>query len=112
MTRKGVSRSTDVVLPMPAGPKGLKSRPQGEMDGPMIKIKHILKIRVVCRNIGSVGEDMASPLLVGLGSRADNAGGRLVCTYPVWNLSPIDGCHIQISKTTVTGLHSALPREW
>ena len=61
-------RKVNVVLPMPAGPKGLKSRPQGEMDGPMIRIKHILKIRVVCRNVGSVGEDMVSRPLVKLGS--------------------------------------------
>lgn len=53
-------RKVNVVLPMPVGNKGLKTRPQGEMDGPMLRIRHALKIRVVCRNVGSHGEDMVS----------------------------------------------------
>jgi hypothetical protein len=53
-------RKVNVVLPMPVGNKGLKTRPQGEMDGPMVRIRHALKIRVVCRNVGSNNEDMVS----------------------------------------------------
>jgi hypothetical protein len=53
-------RKVNVVLPMPVGNKGLKTRPQGEMDGPMARIRHALKIRVVCRNVGSNNEDMVS----------------------------------------------------
>jgi hypothetical protein len=55
-------RKVNVVLPMPVGNKGLKTRPQGEMDGPMVRIRHALKIRVVCRNVGSNNEDMVSLL--------------------------------------------------
>jgi hypothetical protein len=51
-------RKVNVVLPMPVGNKGIKTRPQGEMDGPMLRIRHALKIRVVCRNVGSNNEDM------------------------------------------------------
>ncbi|OCF40063.1 hypothetical protein I317_06138 [Kwoniella heveanensis CBS 569] len=51
-------RKVNVVLPMPADiGKGLSSRPQPEMDGPFLKIKHSLKIRVVCRNIDGGKED-------------------------------------------------------
>jgi hypothetical protein len=53
-------RKVNVVLPMPSGSKGLRTRPQSEMDGPMLRIKHALKIRMVCRNVGSSGEDMVS----------------------------------------------------
>lgn len=53
-------RKVNVVLPMPVGNKGMKTRPQGEMDGPMLRIRHALKIRVVCRNVGANNEDMAS----------------------------------------------------
>lgn len=53
-------RKVNVVLPMPVGNKGIKTRPQGEMDGPMVRIRHALKIRVVCRNVGSNNEDMVS----------------------------------------------------
>ncbi|WVQ93510.1 hypothetical protein IAU59_000584 [Kwoniella sp. CBS 9459] len=51
-------RKVNVVLPMPAAlGKGPSSRPQPEMDGPFLKIKHSLKIRVVCRNIEGGKED-------------------------------------------------------
>jgi hypothetical protein len=52
-------RKVNVVLPMPQGGKGSKVRPQSEMDGPMVRIKHALKIKVVCRNVGS-SEDTVS----------------------------------------------------
>jgi len=53
-------RKVNVVLPMPVGSKGLKTRPQAEMDGPMVRVRHALKIRVVCRNVGSNNQDMVS----------------------------------------------------
>ena len=53
-------RKVNVVLPMPVGKKGLKTRPQAEMDGPMVRVRHVLKIRVVCRNVGSNNQDMVS----------------------------------------------------
>lgn len=56
-------RKVNVVLPMPVGNKGLKTRPQAEMDGPMVRVRHALKIRVVCRNVGSNNQDMVSLLL-------------------------------------------------
>ncbi|WVQ78789.1 hypothetical protein IAT38_000880 [Cryptococcus sp. DSM 104549] len=46
----------NVVLPMPADSgKGHNSKPQPEMDGPFLRIKHSLKIRVVCKSAN--GED-------------------------------------------------------
>ncbi|WWC88092.1 uncharacterized protein L201_002996 [Kwoniella dendrophila CBS 6074] len=47
-------RKINVVLPMPSTSDLVKnpssSRPQSEMDSPFLRIRHDLKIRVVCRN--------------------------------------------------------------
>jgi hypothetical protein len=75
-------RKINVVLPMPASANGFKSRPQSEMDGPMLRIKHILKIRVVCRNVGSSGEDMVCPLL-GLVSLLYTDNQAVVLSVPI-----------------------------
>lgn len=40
-------RKVNVVLPMPAG---VSNRPQAELDGPFLRIRHSLKIRMVCRD--------------------------------------------------------------
>ncbi|WRT65772.1 uncharacterized protein IL334_002721 [Kwoniella shivajii] len=50
-------RKVNVVLPMPADTgKGRITRPQPEMDGPFLRIRHDLKIRVVCRNANGGGD--------------------------------------------------------
>ncbi|WVQ65031.1 uncharacterized protein L199_003201 [Kwoniella botswanensis] len=48
-------RKVNVILPMPSleSGKGLSTRPQPELDGPFLRIRHDLKIRVVCRSPGS-----------------------------------------------------------
>ncbi|WVN90688.1 uncharacterized protein L203_105930 [Cryptococcus depauperatus CBS 7841] len=48
-------RKVNVVLPMPAelAGKGMHSRPRPEFNGPFARIKHSLKIRVVCHSLGS-----------------------------------------------------------
>nr|XP_019050465.1 hypothetical protein I302_00899 [Kwoniella bestiolae CBS 10118]OCF29395.1 hypothetical protein I302_00899 [Kwoniella bestiolae CBS 10118] len=48
-------RKVNVILPMPSLESGKSSstRPQPELDGPFLKIRHDLKIRVVCRSPGS-----------------------------------------------------------
>ncbi|WWC60381.1 uncharacterized protein I303_102953 [Kwoniella dejecticola CBS 10117] len=45
-------RKVNIVLPMPSldSGKGLNTRPQPEMDGPFLRVRHDLKIRVVCKN--------------------------------------------------------------
>jgi hypothetical protein len=47
-------RKVNVVLPMPAADgKGNLNRPQSELDSPFLRIRHNLKIKMVCRNTGS-----------------------------------------------------------
>lgn len=56
-------RKVNIVLPMPHPTRKSSAtcRPRGEYDSPMLKVKHSLAIRVVCRNVGNEGEDIVSP---------------------------------------------------
>ncbi|ORX35217.1 hypothetical protein BD324DRAFT_631851 [Kockovaella imperatae] len=50
-------RKINIVLPMPAESRSSKStRPKADHDGPFMRIKHSLKIRVVCKNVDSDGK--------------------------------------------------------
>lgn len=53
-------RKVNVVLPMPTEAGEMGSKPQPEINSPFLRIKHALKIRVVCRNAGN-SEDAVSP---------------------------------------------------
>lgn len=54
-------RKVNIVLPMPHGRKGSPTcRPKSEYDSPMLRVKHALNIRVVCKNVGNEGEDIVS----------------------------------------------------
>lgn len=53
-------RKVNVVLPMPTEASEMGSKPQPEINSPFLRIKHALKIRVVCRNAGS-SENAVSP---------------------------------------------------
>ncbi|EIW67223.1 hypothetical protein TREMEDRAFT_64469 [Tremella mesenterica DSM 1558] len=50
-------RKVNVVLPMPADALGKGSatggRPQAEVEGPFLRIRHSLKIKLVCKNTGA-----------------------------------------------------------
>jgi hypothetical protein len=47
-------RKVNVVLPMPAMDSKQKgNRPQSELDSPFLRVRHNLKIKMVCRNAGS-----------------------------------------------------------
>ncbi|KIR70773.1 hypothetical protein I310_05624 [Cryptococcus deuterogattii CA1014] len=46
-------RKVNVVLPMPTEAGEMGSKPQPEINSPFLRIKHALKIRVVCRNAGN-----------------------------------------------------------
>ena len=52
-------KKVNVVVPMPheVSGKGSGSRPQPETEGPFLRIRHSLKIRIVCRDLGSDGND-------------------------------------------------------
>ncbi|KAK4690062.1 hypothetical protein P7C73_g25, partial [Tremellales sp. Uapishka_1] len=50
-------RKVNVVLPMPDASKLQHNRPSSEMEGPFLRIKHSLKIRVVCRGPTDAAED-------------------------------------------------------
>jgi len=57
-------RKVNVIVPMPRKlGKVMISRPQPDMDGPFLRIKHFLKIRVVCRDPGSLSPDTVSDFL-------------------------------------------------
>jgi hypothetical protein len=51
-------RKVNVVLPMPKDLQGSRTRPQSEMDGPFLRIKHTLKIRLLCRAVGAAEDDV------------------------------------------------------
>ena len=54
-------RKVNIVLPMPHGRKGSATcRPKSEYDSPMLRVKHALNIRVVCKNAGQEGDDIVS----------------------------------------------------
>ncbi|OXG15400.1 hypothetical protein C367_05547 [Cryptococcus neoformans Ze90-1] len=55
-------RKVNVVLPMPTEASEMGSKPQPEINSPFLRIKHALKIKVVCRNAGS-NEDAQVVLL-------------------------------------------------
>lgn len=48
-----------MVLPMPTEASEMGSKPQPEINSPFLRIKHAVKIKVVCRNAGS-NEDAVS----------------------------------------------------
>ncbi|ODN86543.1 hypothetical protein L198_07237 [Cryptococcus wingfieldii CBS 7118] len=59
-------RKVNVVLPMPelgshSQEKGVNGRPQAEYNGPFMRVKHTLKIRIVCKN--AHGDDAQVVLL-------------------------------------------------
>lgn len=55
-------RKVNIVLPMPQGGKkgSATCRPRSEYDSPMLRVKHALNIRVVCKNVGNPAEDIVS----------------------------------------------------
>ena len=61
-------RKVNVVLPMSEITKArnevqVGGRPQAELHGPFLQIKHSLKIRVVCRTLGPNPQDTVSAVL-------------------------------------------------
>jgi hypothetical protein len=58
-------RKINVVLPMPAlTPENQGRRPQAEFEGPFLRIKHDLKIKVVCRNANEVHHTVSPSTLL------------------------------------------------
>jgi hypothetical protein len=73
-------RKVNVVIPMPRDGRGGKFRPQSDMEGPMVRIKHVLKIRVTCKNVGTT-ENTVCPFSDPAGSKIDKQ--VVVLTTPI-----------------------------
>ena len=53
-------RKVNVVLPMPLETGRGSNRPQAVLDGPFIRIRHSLKIKLVCKNVGTESDTVCT----------------------------------------------------
>ena len=51
-------RKVNVVLPMPSTPADKSKKPKSELDSPFLRVRHMLKLRIVCQN--AVGDNEAT----------------------------------------------------
>ncbi|WWD16427.1 hypothetical protein CI109_100853 [Kwoniella shandongensis] len=81
-------RTINVLLPMPEElADNNNTRPQVEIDGPFLKIKHLLKVRMVCQSIGSsesTAVTFSTPIRFGTSVRTMPTTGPKMAPLPAY----------------------------
>lgn len=70
-------RKVNVVLPMPADKLERTKRPRSELDSPFLRIRHMLKLRIVCQNaVGDTEEAVRHHMAICVGVCDGTDGSR------------------------------------